>query len=179
MKKIKRLRLVGALLLSSALVFWTLPPSTHADVTDTNPGNLTGGGGLGFLGATPSGTAFALKGYLDYFFARYLSIGPMTQISFTGDMTLFGLSAQAKYWMDIPETGNRAKLVFQGGLGFVHADRLNSDSSWLIPLGVGIDYALSPGIALTGTFILNFADLDTGHGKDAHTMPGLYFGVRF
>ena len=179
MKTRTRFTVIRTLLLMSVLTVAIYSGGARADVTDMNPGNLTAGGGIGFLGATPSGTAFALNGYLDYFFARYLSVGPLAQVSFTGNMSLFALSPQVKYWIDIPETGNRARVVLQGGFGFVHANRYESDASWIIPLGVGVDYALSPGIDLTGTFMLNFADLDTGHGKGAHTMPGLFFGVRF
>ncbi|MES4786391.1 MAG: hypothetical protein C4294_11855 [Nitrospiraceae bacterium] len=69
--------------------------------------------------------------------------------------------------------------MLQAGIGFVHADRLDSDTSWLIPIGFGLDYAVAQRMALTADFLVNFADLDTGHGKDAHVMPGLYFGVRF
>lgn len=155
------------------------PAASIAQVTETSPGRITGGGGIGFMGATPDGTAFALNGYVDQFFARYFSVGPLAQFALTGNMTLFGLSGQAKYWFDIPESGNRAKLVIQAGLGFVHADRLNSDTSFLIPLGVGLDYAVNPSLAMTANFILNFMDLDTGNGKDAHLVPALMFGVRF
>jgi len=167
------------LILVAALVLSTTGTSWSQNITNPVPGRWSAGGGIGFLGATPSGTAFALNGNADYFLHRYFSVGPLMQIAFTGDLTQFGLSGQGKYWFDIPDTANRAKLVFQGGLGFIHADRLDSDTSWLIPLGVGIDYAMTQKIALTATFLLNFTDLDTGHGKDAHVMPGLTFGVRF
>ncbi|MER3424005.1 MAG: hypothetical protein C4293_13045 [Nitrospiraceae bacterium] len=137
------------------------------------------GGGIGFLGATPSGTAFSLNVHADNFLTRYVSIGPLLQVTFTGSLSQVGLSGQARYWFDIPDTANRAKLVLQAGIGFVHADRLDSDTSWLIPIGFGLDYAVAQRMALTADFLVNFADLDTGHGKDAHVMPGLYFGVRF
>jgi len=167
------------LILVAALMLSTTGTSWSQSITNPVPGRWSAGGGIGFLGATPSGTAFALNGNADYFLHRYFSVGPLMQIAFIGDLTQFGLSGQGKYWFDIPDTANRAKLVFQGGLGFIHADRLDSDTSWLIPLGVGIDYAMTQKMALTATFLLNFTDLDTGHGKDAHVMPGLTFGVRF
>src|SRR5690348_4389305 len=167
------------LILVAALMLSTTGTSWSQNITNPVPGRWSAGGGIGFLGATPSGTAFALNGNADYFLHRYFSVGPLMQIAFTGDLTQFGLSGQGKYWFDIPDTANRAKLVFQGGLGFIHADRLDSDTSWLIPLGVGVDYAMTQKMALTATFLLNFTDLDTGHGKDAHVMPGLTFGVRF
>ena len=172
-------RLPRAIILVAALVFSTTGTAWSQSITNPAPGRWSAGGGIGFLGATPSGTAFALNGNADYFLHRYFSVGPLMQIAFTGSLTQIGLSGQGKYWFDIPETANRAKLVFQGGIGFIHADRLDSDTSWLIPLGVGIDYAVTQKMALTATFLLNFTDLDTGHGKDAHVMPGITFGVRF
>ena len=115
----------------------------------------------------------------DGFLTRNVSLGPLLQLAFTGDMTQVGFSGQAKYWIAIPDTGNRAKLVLQAGLGFVHADFLRSDTSWLIPLGVGLDYAVHRSLSLTTTFLLNFTDLDTGPGTHTNVMPGLTFGVRF
>jgi len=49
----------------------------------------------------------------------------------------------------------------------------------LIPLGIGVDYALNRTVTLTGTFLLNFADLDIGPGTDTNVMPCLTFGIRF
>ena len=65
------------------------------------------------------------------------------------------------------------------GLGFVHNSFRRGDTSWLIPLGVGADYALTDRLNLTGTFLLNVSDLDTGRGSGANAMPGLTVGVRF
>ena len=71
------------------------------------------------------------------------------------------------------------KLVLQGGAGVVHAAFQKDDTSWLVPLGIGIDHTLDSGPSLYGTFLLNFTDLDTGRGTDADVMPGVTFGVRF
>ncbi len=125
------------------------------------------------------GTAFALNLNADGFLTRNVSLGPLLQLAFTGDMTQVGFSGQAKYWIAIPDTGNWAKLVLQAGPGFVHADFLRSDTSWLIPLGVGLDYAVHRSLSLTTTFLLNFTDLDTEPGTHTNVMPGLTFGVRF
>ena len=50
------------------------------------------------------------------------------------------------YWWDIPGSDHLARLVFQGGFGFVRAGIKDMDAgiantygSFLIPLGVGID----------------------------------------
>ena len=86
-----------------------------------------------------------------------------------------------------------AKLVLQGGLGFVRAGIKDTDSgtantygSFLIPTGVGIDYAVTERLAITADFLLNFTSLGEtvragGREFDLHTnvMPALYLGIRF
>lgn len=139
----------------------------------------SGGGSIGFLANTPDDTAFAFNLHADGFVNRNISLGPLLQLAFTGNMNQVGFSGQAKYWIDLPETNNRAKVVLQGGLGFIHSDFFRDDTSWLIPIGVGIDFAVSKSISLTADFLLNFTDLDTGGGTGANVMPGLTFGVRF
>lgn len=139
----------------------------------------SGGAAVGFLSNTPDGTALALNLHADRFFHQNVSLGPLLQLGFTGDLTQIGFSGQGKYWIDIPETDNRAKVVMQAGIGFVHADYFRNDTSFLIPLGIGVDYALNRTVSLAGTFLLNFTDLDTGPGTDTNVMPGLTFGIRF
>ncbi|MGH7255811.1 MAG: hypothetical protein ACREI3_08545, partial [Nitrospirales bacterium] len=92
-----------------------------------------------------------------------------------------GLSAQVKYWLVPFEKDKRLKLVAQAGIGFIHADHFNDDTSFLIPLGIGLDFQLSQALAVNATFLINFTDLDTGPGNndDTTVMPGLTFGVRF
>lgn len=58
--------------------------------------------------------------------------------------------------------------------------------SFLIPIGIGVDYALSKQIAITADFLLNLTSLGDdvrvgGREVDLHTniMPALYFEVRF
>ena len=164
-----------------------------AEINDPRPGQWSGGGGLGFLGNTPDGAAeFAFKGHADYFLTRSLSVGPLAQYAGAGNDFLFGLSAQGKYWWDIPGSRNEAKVVIQGGIGFVRAGIKDTDSgtantstSFLIPLGVGVDYTVKQ-LALTADLLLNVTSLGEtvrsgGRDVDLHTniMPGLYFGVRF
>ena len=142
-------------------------------------GAWSGGAAIGFLGNTPDGTAFATNVHADYFLNRQLSVGPLAQVAVTGDLFQFGLSGQVKYWLDLPGVYKRLKVNLQGGLGFLHADRHTSDTSFLIPIGVGLDYALNQQVSLTSTFLLNFTDVDTGRRTGATVMPGLTFGVRF
>ena len=90
-----------------------------------------------------------------------------------------GFSGQGKFWVPLANVDQRLKANFQAGIGLLHANFLNSDTSFLIPLGVGLDYALNEKISLTSTFLLNFTDIDTGRGNDANVMPGLTFGIRY
>jgi hypothetical protein len=152
---------------------------TPAEAAGPSRGAWTVGGGFGFLRDTPDGTALALNFNADVGVAPSISIGPLLQLGFGDDMSQIGVSGQAKYWIDIPDTARRLRLVVQLGLGFVHSDHRDDDTSWLIPLGVGADYALSETLSATGTFLLNFTDLETGRRSDADVMPGLTFGLRF
>jgi hypothetical protein len=97
----------------------------------------------------------------------------------TGNLFQLGVSGQVKYWLNLPGLGNRVKANLQGGLGFLYADRHLSDASWLIPIGVGVDYALNERFSLMSTFLLNFTDVDTGRRSGATVMPGVTFGIRF
>jgi len=153
--------------------------SYPGEAAELQPGTWTGGGGLGILGSTPDGSAFAMNGNLEYLLNERVSVGPLLQMGFTDDLTQVGLSAQGKYYLDVPGTSNRGKLALQSGLGFVHADFLRDDTSWLVPMGVGYEYTLDAGTTLTANALVNFTNLRTGFGTDADVMPGLTFGVRF
>lgn len=142
-------------------------------------GQWKAGGGLGFLGSTPDGTAFAVNGNMDYFVTDKVSIGPLLQLGVTEDMTQVGLSGQGKYWITLPGTEGRGKVALQSGLGFTHADFGQDDTSWLVPMGVGYDYTLNSGTSLNATALVNLTNLHTGTGSGADVMPGLMFGLRF
>ena len=149
------------------------------EAAEPQAGIWSGGAAIGFLGSTPDGTAFATNLHADYFLNRQLSVGPLAQFAVTGDLFQLGLSGQVKYWLDLPGIDKRLKVNLQGGLGFLYADLHSSDASWLIPIGVGVDYALNQRLSLISTFLLNFTDVNTGRGTDASVMPGLTFGIRF
>jgi hypothetical protein len=166
----------------------------RADVTELAPGRWSGGAGMGFLGNTPDGIAeFAIKGHADYSVRERLSLGALAQYAGTGNDIIFGLSAQAKYWWNLPGMDNRAKFVLQGGLGFIRAGITDTDSrtsntytSFVIPIGIGLDYAMTPGMALTADLLVNVTSLGEtvragGREFDLHTnvMPAFYLGVRF
>jgi hypothetical protein len=165
----------------------------EAKVHEFQAGEWSGGAGMGFLGDTPDGVMeFALSGHADYFIRDRLSIGPLAQYAGAGNDFLFGLSAQARYWWDLPGM-TATRLVVQGGVGFVRAGIKDTDShtantyaSFLIPIGIGIDHAVTERLSLTADLILNFTSLGEtvragGQEFDLHTnvMPAFYLGVRF
>ncbi|MBK9308129.1 MAG: hypothetical protein IPM58_13865 [Nitrospira sp.] len=184
--------MVLPLLLTGLIMMPTGLVSAH-DPTDGGMGRWSGGTGVGFLGGTPDGVEFALNGHLDYFIAEDISIGPLVQYAGAGDDFLFDLTVQGKYWWAIPGMNNQTKLVLQGGIGFARAGVREPEigygdtfSSFLIPLGIGVDHAVTEQVSLTADFMVNITALGrefrvAGQEADFHTnvMPGLYFGVRF
>ena len=168
-----------------AVLWGILTISTLAHAADPQPQKPWNvGGTMGFLANTPDDTAFALNFNADANLNRQVSIGPLLQLGFTDDLTLVGLSGQGKYAIPLSELGERFKLILQGGIGFVHADKGPSDTSFLIPLGIGVDYQINSQLAFKSDFLLNFTDLDLGRGRgnghnDTNVMPSLTFGVRF
>ena len=154
-------------------------PSGPVAGADLSPGDVTVRMGLGVLGNTPDGTAFAANTNVDVFVLPGFSVGPLFQLAFTGDSTQFGLSGQLKYWFVIPRTDRRLTLTPQAGIGFVHNTFRAGDTSWLVPVGLTADYRLTRWLSLDGTFLMNFTDLDTGRGTGATFMPGFTLGVRF
>ena len=136
---------------------------------------------MGFQAETPDGTAFALALNGDYYLNRHFSVGPLIQLAFSGDLTQFGLSLQGKYTFDL--VGNPGlKPHFQGGLGFINSDLDgvggSSDTSFLVPIGAGLEYKLTENISASSTMLLNFTGLNFVT-KDASNSLAWYFGLRF
>lgn len=154
-------------------------PSERSYVSERTARPWTAGGGIGLLGSTPDGTAVALNGYADARIDEHFSIGPLLQLGLTGDMAQVGLSGQGKYRVGLPGTEGRGAVVLQSGMGFVHADRGPSDTSWLVPIGAGVEYEVSPDVSAEATMLVNFTDLHAGPGGGADVMPGITFGLRF
>jgi hypothetical protein len=166
--------------------------TVHADVSDPRTGQWSGGAGVGFLVNTPDGPEFGLAGYADYLVAPRLSVGPLVQYGGVGNDVVAALSVQAKYWWTILRNG-RARLVVQAGIGAIVADiedadtgAATSDASFVIPLGIGVDYAVTPRVAVTADLILNVTSLGEvvsarGRDVDLHTnlVPGFFLGMRF
>jgi hypothetical protein len=131
------------------------------------------GAALGVIGDTPDGTAFALNAHADRFLDPIVSIGPLLQLA---NFKQIALSLQPKYWLDVTLVNPDAKMNFQAGLGFLHTE---GDTSYVIPIGIGIDYPIERAYSFTMNLLLNFTGIDAGLGTGIHLMPGLTIGVRF
>ena len=175
--KQKTLVLIAGIPLVIALA---LPVSVTAQVPpEPRQGRLSLGAEAGALFRTPDGTAFGLALNGDYFLSHNLAVGPLLQVGLTGDLFLFGPSVQLKYVHDLDP---RLKATLQGGIGLLYADlerrrRVRDDTSFLIPLGPGIEYRLNDGISLSGTLLLNFTDIKV-HGRHENVLVSLLGGVR-
>jgi hypothetical protein len=171
----------------------TVPSLADADVHDRRLGRWAGGIGAGFLTNTPDGVELAVKGHVDYVLIRAFAVGLLGQSALGGNDHVFGLSAQAKYRWDIPGTRPVVKVVVQGSIGFVGAVIDDTDSgvsdtytSFLIPIGIGLEYPVTRRITMTAELLLNVTSLGEdvragGREFDLHThvMPGFYVGLRF
>jgi hypothetical protein len=134
------------------------PISVAAQQTpDQRAGRLQLGADIGPVFATPDATAFGLALHGDYFFHQNFSVGPLLQFGFTRDLYQIGPTVQLKYTHDIDQRWN-ANL--QGGLGFMYADLERrgpdrDDTSFLIPVGGGLEYRLSDAISIGSTLFLS------------------------
>lgn len=170
---------LGWLMAGSLMVAGFNGPSLAAEPQPARQaGTWTGGAAVGVVGNTPDGTALGLNFNAERFLDENISVGPLVQLGFTGDLTQVGMSGQGKYWIDLSQDP-RLKVNIQAGIGFLHADlRGASDTSFLIPLGIGVDYRLNDNVALTSTFMLNFTDLSVA-GNRTTVMPAWTVGFRF
>ena len=159
----RRFWFAGCLLLAALLV-GTVAEAQQVPPSVSRAGRFVFGAGLGLQANTVDDTAFAVGLSGDYFFTNNLSIGPLMQFGLTSDLFQFGLSAQAKYTFDLPQVPE-LKPHMEGGIGFLYAnlDRpgpgSKDDTSFLIPLGVGLEYRLTPRLSLDTTALFNFTDV--------------------
>src|SRR5438046_4270862 len=157
-------------------VVWTVWRSVDCCVAGSMsiepcPGASTVVAPVVFIGNTADGTAFTANLNVESFITRNFSIGPLLQFGVTHELTQIGLSGQAKFWIHL---SRGFYVTLQGGAGFVHTDFPVGDTSFLIPLGVGFDYALRRDLSVTSTFLLNLSSVQsTGGGStNAHVSPG-------
>jgi len=176
---------VGLLTLVLAL---TATGSVFAQQTPTpeRARNFQLGVDIGFAGGTIDGTAFAVGISGDYTIAPHVSIGPLLQIGVTDNLSQIGVSAQAKYSLDIPDVPE-LKPQFQAGIGFIHADldvgpTSSGDTSWLIPFGLGVEYRAVKNLYFDTTLLFNFTDLNVsvpGGNKSDNFYVTWFVGLRF
>ena len=172
---------VGSLLLA-ALFLGTAVEAQDVPASVSRAGRFVFGTGLGLQADTLDSTAFAVGVGGDYFFTNNISLGPLMQFGVTSDLFQMGLTAQAKYTFDLPQVP-QLKPHLEGGIGFLYAnlDRPGSgnkdDTSFLIPLGVGVEYRLSPRISLDTTAFFNFTDINV-RNSDQNFFFTWLLGVR-
>jgi hypothetical protein len=181
----KRIAISAALLLMGAL---SVPPELLAQerpASKQTTGSLAVGMDLGLqAGTADDETAFAFAMRGDYYLDQHLSLGPLLQFGFTGDLTQVGLSAQAKYTFDLPRIPE-LKPHLQGGLGFIHVDIDcgqpcdDSDTGFLVPFGGGFELELSKNLFVGTTLLLNFNDADvTVQRAGGNLFMSWFFGLR-
>ncbi len=140
---------------------------------------------VGFWAGTADDTLFALAFNADYYFDREFSLGPMVLLSPTGDLTQVAVAPVARFHIELKAI-NIVPLV---GVGFILSDlgrgqgagRVDaSDTSYYIPLGVGLEWPVTRKLALSSTLLVNLhgLDLGSGVGEDA-TSVAVLFGMRF
>ena len=175
---------LGAALLSVGVgvsgVAWSQPESQvrRAAAESGMAAPWDWGGGIGFLAETPDDTAFTVNLFGDRYLNDRVSVGPLAQFGFTGDLALYAFSGQMKYWIPLRDIDSRTRFFTQAGVGIVHAAFREDDTSWIVPLGFGIDHQME-NVAVYAAFLVNLTDLDTGRGSDADVMPGVTFGAKF
>ncbi len=127
------------------------------------PGGIGGGVDLGLQMGTVDDEAAAINGHVEYFVDNALAVGPLLQLGLTGDLTQVGFSLQAKYYVG-SLSQNRWTPTVQAGLGFIHAD-LNvpggniKDTSFLAPVGVGLEYQIDQNLSVATNLLFNFTNL--------------------
>ena len=161
------------------LCLFSIVATAPSFAVEPRAGLWSAGAGVGVMGDVPkgigesSGTAFAFNLYADRFVDPNVSFGPLLQVA---DFSLVALSIQPKYWLDVSLPNPGAKMVFQGGLGFLHT---KGETSFVVPIGIGVDYPIGRTFSFVMNILLNFTGVDAGLGSGVHLMPGLTLGVRF
>jgi len=174
---------IFVLLFVAWMSIWGVAPS---EAQDHRAGQMVLGVDIGPALGTIDDSAFALSLSGDYYTSRNLSVGPLLQMAFTGNLSQFALSGQLKYTFDVLQ-GNPFRPNVQAGLGFVTANHDNvsgqaggslSDTSYVVPIGIGFEYKVKGGFYLSTTALLNFTNLNnSGAGKWQDSLS-LMLGVR-
>jgi hypothetical protein len=155
---------------------------------------------IGVVSGSPDGTNFAMQFTMDWHSNKGFSIGPMIQFVPPGDFMMIGGALATRYRYDLKEyTGNFETNLIRKllptsvvpflGMGGMHAfirrgsgaDRFEGhDSSYYVPLGVGVEWELHKSFSLSATFVHNFHDISYGNqfGHDRGS-EAAFFGLRY
>ena len=145
------------------------------------------GSDLGLTTGTVNNTVFTLGLNLDYYPDPNFSIGPMMQLSPMGDLFQISLAGVGRYHFRL---NNGINLVPFTGIGLIHADLDRgtgpgsidrNDTSWLIPIGLSLEYQAVHNIALSSTLQVNLHDINLSPSlpQNDHTSIVLLFGFRW
>jgi hypothetical protein len=145
------------------------------------------GSDIGFTSGTVDDTVFTLGFNLDYYLDRNFSVGPMMQISPTGDLFQIAFAGVGRYHLRFT---NGINLVPFFGFGMIHADLDRgtgpgsidrNDTSWYVPVGLSLEYQVVHNIALTSTLQVNLYDIDLSPSlaENDHNSVTLLFGFRW
>jgi hypothetical protein len=142
---------------------------------------------VGFVAGSVNDTVFNLGFNVDYYLDRNFSVGPMMQITPTGDLFQISFAGVAKYHLRF---SNGINLVPFTGFGLIHVGldrgtglgRIDeSDTSWYIPVGASLEYQIVHNIAVASTVIVNLHSIDLSPSlpeKDNNSVA-LMFGLRW
>lgn len=155
---------------------------------------------IGFVSGSPDGTNFAMQFSMDWHSNKGFSIGPMVQFVPPGDFMMIAGALATKYRYDLKQyTGTIETPIIRNiipssvvpflGMGGMHTflrrgsgpDRFEGhDSSYYVPLGVGVEWELHKSFSLSATFVHNFHDISYGDqfGHDRGS-EAAFFGLRY
>jgi len=180
-----RVRFVRTALVSCTLLLFMSIWDVSSVSADENRWGF--GSDLGLTTGTVNDTVFTLGFNLDYYPDPNFSIGPMMQISPMGDLFQISFAGVGRYHIRF---SNRINLVPYAGIGLIHADLDRgtgpgsidrNDTSWLIPIGLSLEYQAVHNIALSSTLQVNLHDINLSPSlsENDHTSIALLFGIRW
>jgi hypothetical protein len=111
----------------------------------------------------------------------------MMQISPMGDLFQISFAGVGRYHIRF---NNRINLVPYTGIGLIHVDLDkgtgpgsidHNDTSWLIPIGLSLEYQAVRNIALSSTLQVNLHNINLSPSppQNNHTSIALLFWVRW
>jgi len=171
----------------AGLAFLLFPLTANVSLAEADENRWGFGSDLGFTSGTVDGTVFTLGLNLDYYPARNFSVGPMMQISPTGDLFQISFAGVGRYHFRFH---NGINLVPFTGIGLIHVDLDRgtgpgaidrNDTSWLIPIGLSLEYQVVRDLALSSTLQVNLHDINLSPSlsQNDHTSVTLVFGFRW